>query len=173
MSNEELIAYLHEIFGGFFDSLLVLLIICILIAIELIVANMLGLRKIFIKAKKPSWASFVPIYREWILCEMVGISPYWVIVVLFGIFLFPQIPYVGTILSIITFVYYKVITSKALAKSFNCNNSYVVGIAFLPAIFYMIIGYNDKEYQGARVREEAISKRVKEFLIKHKFIKEK
>ena len=171
MNNEEFIAYLQEIFGGFVGNLIILLVIGILIAIELIAANMIGLRKMFIKAKKPSWASFVPIYREWVICEMVGISPYWVTVCLCAIFLFPQIPIFGEIISFTVLVYYKVITSIALAKSFNYNNSYAVGIAFVPAIFYMIIGYNDKVYQGPKSKEEVIEKGIRGFLVKHKFIK--
>jgi len=173
MSNEEFVNYLQEIFGGFLGNLIILLVIGILIAIELIVTNMIGLRKMFIKAKKPSWASFVPVYREWVICEMVGISPYWVTACLCAIFLFPQIPIIGDILSIMLLVYYKVITSIALAKAFNQSNSYAVGIAFVPAVFYMIIGYGDSEYKGFKKREEKVEKRIRSFLVKHRFIKEK
>ncbi len=123
------------------------------------------------KAKKSSWAAFVPVYREWVICEMVGISPYWVTVCLCGIFLFPQIPIFGEILSITVLVYYKVITSIALAKSFNYNKSYAVGIAFVPSIFYLIIGYNDSNYVGFKKREERIEKGIRGFLVKHRFIK--
>ncbi len=173
MTNEEFIVYLKEVFGGFFGNLLILLIIGIVIAIELIVANMIGLRKIFQKAKKPSWAAFVPVYREWVLCEMVGVSPYWVIVVLLGVFLCPQIPLVGEVLSIIILVYYKLITSFALAKSFGYNSSYAVGIAFVPSIFYMIIGYNESKYLGVKGKQERFEKGIRGFLVEHRFIKEK
>lgn len=171
MSNEEFIIYLQDIFGGLLGNLITLLIVGILIAIELIAANMIGLRKMFMKAKKPSWAAFVPVYREWVICEMVGISPYWVTVCLCAIFLFPQIPVFGEIISFTVLVYYKVITSIALAKSFNYNNSYAVGIAFVPSIFYLIIGYNDSNYVGFKKREETIEKGIRGFLVKHRFIK--
>lgn len=171
MSNEEFIIYLQDIFGGFLGNLITLLVIGILIVVELIAANMIGLRKMFIKAKKPSWAAFVPVYREWVICEMVGVSPYWVTACLCAIFLFPQIPVFGEILSITVLVYYKVITSIALAKSFNYNQSYAVGIAFVPSIFYLIIGYNDSNYVGFKKREERIEKGIRGFLVKHRFIK--
>ena len=145
MANEEFIKFLNEIFGDVFNHLFLLTILSMIVIIELIVINMIGLRKMFIKAKKPSWAAFIPVYREWVICEMVGVNTYWVIVTLIGIFLISQIPIIGRILAAIILIYYKIITSMGISKSFGKDKSFTVGIAFIPSLYFMILGDGSSE----------------------------
>ena len=109
MNNEEFVKFINEIFGDVFNHLFILSLISMIVIAELIVINMIGLRKMFIKAKKPGWASYIPVYREWVICEMIGVNTYWVIFVLIGIFLLSQIPVVGKILAAIILIYYKLL----------------------------------------------------------------
>ena len=64
MTNEEFIKFLNEIFGDVFNHFFILSLLSVIVIAELIIINMIGLRKMFIKARKPSWASFIPIYRD-------------------------------------------------------------------------------------------------------------
>ena len=173
MANEEFIKFLNQIFGDVFNHFFILSLISIIVISELIVINMIGLRKMFIKAKKPSWAAFIPIYREWIICEMVGVNTYWVILVLIGVFLISQIPVVGRILSIIILVYYKILTSMGISKSFGKDKSFTVGIAFIPTLYFMILGYGPAEYRGPKPVKDKVDSKINDFLVEHNFKKEK
>ena len=171
MTNEEFIKFLNEIFGDVFNHFFILSLLSVIVIAELIIINMIGLRKMFIKARKPSWASFIPIYREWILCEMVGVNTYWVIFVLIGVFLISQIPVVGKILAVIILVYYKILTSMGISRSFGKDKSFTVGIAFIPTLFFMILGYGPSEYKGPKPIKDKVDSRINNFLVKHNFKK--
>lgn len=173
MANEEFIKFLNEVFGDVFNHLFLLTILSMIVIIELIAINMIGLRKMFIKAKKPSWAAFIPIYREWVICEMVGVNTYWVIVTLIGIFLISQIPVVGRILATIILIYYKIITSMGISKSFGKDKSFTVGIAFIPTLYFMILGYGSSEYKGPKAGKDKVDTKINDFLVEHNFKKEK
>ena len=173
MNNEEFLKFLNEIFGDVFNHLFVLSLVSMIVIAELIVINMIGLRKMFIKAKKPSWASFIPVYREWVICEMVGVNTYWVIFALIGVFLISQIPVVGKILAVIIVIYYKILTSMGISRSFGKDKSFTVGVAFVPTLYYMILGYGNSEYKGPKPVKDKVDSRINQFLIKHNFKKEK
>ena len=173
MTNEEFIKFLNQLFGDVFDHFFVLSLISIIVIAELIVINMIGLRKMFIKAKKPSWAAYIPIYREWVICEMGGINTYWVIFALIGVFLISQIPIVGKILAVIILIYYKILSSMGISKSFGKNKSFTVGLVFVPTLYYMILGYGPSEYKGPKPVKDKVDTKINDFLVEHNFKKEK
>ena len=173
MTNEEFVKFLNEVFGDVFNHLFILTLLSMIVIIELIVINMVGLRKMFIKAKKPAWAAFIPIYREWIICEMVGVNTYWVIFTLIGVFLISQIPVVGKILAAIILIYYKILTSMGISKSFGKDKSFTVGLAFIPTLYYMILGYGDAQYKGPKPVKDTVDTKINDFLVEHNFKKEK
>jgi len=86
----------------------------------------------FTKAGKPGWASIIPIYNAIVLLEIAG-KPIWWIVLLF-------IPLVNFIVIIIVVI--------DLAKNFGKGTGFGLGLAFLPFIFYPILGFGDAKYRG-------------------------
>ncbi|MDD3002849.1 MAG: DUF5684 domain-containing protein [Candidatus Shapirobacteria bacterium] len=107
-------------FGGF------LFLICSLILILILVS----LWKIFIKAKKPGWAALVPIYNIVVMLEIAGM-PTWYIFLMF-------IPLVNLVIGLMILV--------NLTKAFGKSTGFVLGMIFLPLIFYPILAFDKSEY---------------------------
>jgi hypothetical protein len=89
--------------------------------------------KVFTKAGKPGWAAIVPIYNIIVLLEIAGKPLWWIILCL--------IPFVNFIVWIIV--------SIAVAERFGKGAGFGIGMAILPFIFFLILGFGDAKYQGA------------------------
>jgi len=105
--------------------------IVLLIELALLVAIIAGLWKVFTKAGKPGWASIIPIYNGIVLLEIAG-KPLWWIILFF-------IPCVNIIIAILV--------AMDVAKNFGKGAGFGLGLAFLPFIFYPILGFSDARYQ--------------------------
>lgn len=105
--------------------------IVLLIELVLLVAIIAGLWKVFTKAGKPGWASIIPIYNAIVLLEIAG-KPLWWIILFF-------IPCVNIIIAILV--------AMDVAKNFGKGAGFGLGLAFLPFIFYPILGFSDARYQ--------------------------
>lgn len=95
--------------------------------------------KIFVKAGKPGWAAIIPIYNLIILCEIVGRPTIWVVYCL--------IPVVNIVCGIILLV--------DLVKSFEKEPVWVLGLLFLPVIFYPMLAFGSSEYKGPSYSQPA------------------
>ena len=86
--------------------------------------------KIFTKAGEPGWASIVPIYNVFVWLRIAG-KPGWWIILLF-------IPLVNIVISIMVTI--------GLAQAFGKGAGFVLGLIFLPFIFYLILAFGDARY---------------------------
>lgn len=86
--------------------------------------------KIFEKANKPGWASIIPIYGAIVKLEIIQ-KPTWWIFMLF-------IPFVN--------IYYIIVMTNELAKSFGKETGFTIGLVFLPFIFLPILAFGDAKY---------------------------
>ena len=102
-----------------------------LIYLVIMVAVIIGMWKMFVKAGEYGWAALIPLYNLWVLNRIGGKEWYWFI----GYF----IPLVGFILILLL--------SIAVAKRFGMPLIYGVGVFLLPFIFYPILGFGDARYQ--------------------------
>lgn len=107
-------------FGGVF----------ILFYIVIAVLMLVSMWKIFVKAGKAGWASLIPFYNTIVMLEIVGL-PIWYILLMF-------VPIVNVIISV-------VIMAK-MAKVFGKGTGFVLGMLFLPLIFYPILAFDKSEY---------------------------
>jgi len=105
--------------------------IVLLIELALLVAIIAGLWKVFTKAGKPGWASIIPIYNGIVLLEIAG-KPLWWIILFF-------IPCVNIVIAILV--------AFEVAKNFGKGAGFGLGLAFLPFVFYPILGFGDARYQ--------------------------
>ena len=87
---------------------------------------------IFMKADKPGWAGFVPIYNMVVMLEIVG-RPVWWLLLYF-------IPIVNVVILIIVLL--------DLARSFGKGTGFAIGLIFLSWIFMLILGFGSATYQG-------------------------
>jgi hypothetical protein len=101
--------------------------------LALVVLLIAGMWKAFDKAGKPGWASIIPIYNVIVMLEIAGKPLWWIILLL--------IPCVNLIVIILVYM--------SFAKSFGKSEIYGLGLAFLPFIFFPILGFGDSKYVGA------------------------
>ena len=106
--------------------------VIVIIYLGIIGLTIAGAWKTFEKAGKPGWASIVPIYNIIVMLEMIG-RPLWWIVLLF-------IPFVGIVAAVIIMIDF--------AKAFGKGAGFGVGLAFLPFVFYPMLGFGDAQYAG-------------------------
>ena len=107
----------------------------IIIYILVVVAIIAGFWKSFEKAGQPGWAAIIPIYNLYIMTKMAGKPAWWIVLML--------IPIVNFIVLILI--------SMPIAKNFGKSEGFGIGMAFLPFIFWPILGFGDANWQAAPV----------------------
>lgn len=107
-----------------------------IVYLAIIVAVIVGLWKMFVKAGKPGWAAIVPIYNIIVMLEIIG-RPLWWIILFF-------IPIANIVVGIITCL--------DLAKSFGRGAGTAVGLILVPFIFIPILGFGSAQYVGPAVK---------------------
>jgi hypothetical protein len=111
-----------------------LLTIVWLVVLVLMIVSMW---KIFSKAGQPGWAAIIPIYNIIVLLQVAG-KPIWWIILMF-------IPIANIIVGILMMV--------GLATNFGKGAGYVIGMIFLPIIFYPMLAFGSAEYQPMALAE--------------------
>ncbi len=141
--------------GGALAGIFVVLAIVILIVLAIAVLKIIGYWKILVKGGKPGWGALIPFYNQYLLCDMVGVSPWWILIVLCaGLLTF--IPVIGSLLSLAATIYFSILLNVSLARSFGKEDSYAVGLILLQPIFYLILGCGDNEYQGKKPMDDVV-----------------
>jgi hypothetical protein len=107
-------------------------IVVMLVELAILVVLLAAMWKVFTKAGEPGWAAIVPIYSAIVLLKIAGKPAWW-----FILFLIPVVNFVIGILVAI-----------ALAQRFGKSTGYGLGLAFLPIIFYPMLGFGDAQFQG-------------------------
>jgi hypothetical protein len=110
---------MEDLFGG----------VCGLLGFAIAILSLIGTWKVFEKAGHPGWMLFIPFLNILAWLRIAG-RPWWWI---FLLMLIPIIP--------------AVIVSIDIAKSFGKDTAYGIGLAFLPFVFYPMLGFGDAEYQ--------------------------
>jgi uncharacterized membrane protein YhaH (DUF805 family) len=133
------------IFIYFFIALILILIrtpdfyqqklLFLILLLGLIVFMIVSMWKVFEKSGEPGWASIVPIYNMIVMCRIARKPGWWVILQI--------IPCLGIIWSIWVI--------NRIAKGFGKDESFTLGLIFLPFIFCPMLGFGDAEYQPERL----------------------
>ena len=89
-----------------------------------------GTWKMFEKADQPGWGILVPIYNLLLIGRVAGL-PDWM-------FLLLLIPGVNVVAHIIV--------SLELGKRFSKGAGFTIGLIFLPAVFYALLGFGAARY---------------------------
>ncbi len=96
--------------------------------------------KLFVKAGRPMWAAFVPLYNSWVLAEVAGKPGWWGLAPLLGV-----IPVVGTIGAAIIYL----LIAMALAERFGKSVLFgVIGLWFFAIVGYIILAFGSAKYQA-------------------------
>ena len=143
---EELTGFAGEVLIGY------LIGICIFIIIRII-----SMWKIFKKAGQAGWKSLIPIYGDYVLCKIIGIS-FWLYYLIF-----PAI--IGAIAGIVSaetgkeydniviavyVMLVEIYSSFKLAKAYGKGFVFTLGLILLPGLFYPILGFGSSKYVGKK-----------------------
>jgi hypothetical protein len=107
-------------------------IVVMLVELAIAVVVIAAVWKVFTKAGEPGWAAIIPIYNTLVLLKIAGKPAWWFILFL--------IPVVNFVIGIIVAI--------AVAQRFGKGTGYGIGLAFLPFIFYPMLGFGDAQFQG-------------------------
>jgi hypothetical protein len=109
-----------------------LLLIYFVIFLIFVVPQIIGMWKVFQKAGEPGWAAIIPIYNLYVMVKISGKEIWWMI-----LFFIPCVNWVALI-----------VVNMALAERFGKEGAYGIGLAFLPFIFWPMLGFGDAQYLG-------------------------
>ena len=142
--------------GALGAMVVVFFVIIIGIALAVSVCSIVGQWKALKKAGKNGWEALIPYYNNWTFCNVVGINPWWVIVVLVSSLVLSYIPYIGSILSYAISIYFTVILNVSVARSFGKSDGYAAGLIFLAPIFWLMLGGKNAQYVGAKPMNDVV-----------------
>ncbi len=111
------------------------------ISIIIVFLTIIAMWRIFEKAHESGWKSLIPIYNNYILCKIVGLSFWLFIISIICLF----IPF-ANILALIYIIYFYLTINFKLARSFGHGFLFGLGLIFLNTIFILIIGFSKDKY---------------------------
>ena len=147
-----------DLFSGFVLASLGLLLIIPLVCLILTV---IGMWVVLTKTKEEGWKALIPVYNRYVLCSKIGVNPYWALVA-FGLALLTSVPVLGVV-AFLGGLYFQVLFSVSLAKSFGRDPAFAVGLILLPPVFYLILAFSS-EYKGAIPMEDVVLNFINENL---------
>ena len=100
--------------------------------LAVVVLSIVGMWKVFVKASRPGWAAIIPFYNSYVATEIARLPILWFIL---------------AILPIVNIVGWIGICIK-IAENFGQSMGFGFGMAFLPFIFFPILGLGEAKYQG-------------------------
>lgn len=86
--------------------------------------------RIYTKAGKPGWASIIPVYRQVVMYQVCGLSPWLMLLWL--------VPILGWLVMAIV----AIMRRFCLAKEFERGSLFGLGLLFLPVIFQSILAFH-------------------------------
>ena len=95
------------------------------------ILSIVGMWKVFSKAKEAGWKSIIPIYNIYIMLKIINRPWWWLLLLL--------IPLVNVVVM--------VMMMNDLSKSFGKGIGTTLGLIFLSPIFLLILGFDKSEYK--------------------------
>lgn len=145
----------------------------IIVSIIVVVLTLAGLWKVFEKAGRKGWEGIIPIYNQYVMLRITGLSGWWIATYLLPIVPLvvvsnmniavnsPEVPPVVTALAIIVLLsgfiisVVQTIINYEMARSYGKGLAYTFGLIFFPFVFWPILGFGDAVYEGMDSAEES------------------
>ncbi len=144
---------------GLFAGAMIFVAVVIIIAAIIALLQIIGLWKILKKANQPGWGALIPIYNQYLLCKIVGVSPWWVLILCLSPILV-LIPIIGSLATMAATIYFTILLNVSLARSFGKEDGFAVGLILLAPIFYLILGLGDSKYLGAKPMNDVVFNKI-------------
>jgi hypothetical protein len=114
--------------------------------------TIIGFARILKKGGKDWWISLIPFYNIYTLCEVCGVNPRWIFLIIIGSF-FSFFPLLNIFVTVLCF-YFQIVLNVSLAKSFGKEPLFAIGLILLPPVFYFIL--SSSEYIGPDPMEDYV-----------------
>lgn len=135
-----------ETLGYFFMGIIIFTVISIVFLIITFIIIVISYWKLFEKASEEGWKALIPVYNVYTICQLVGINTYWLLIVISAVLLL-KTPFLSFI-SALAIIYFNILISVSIAKSYGKEASYALGLLIFPAVFYPILSFGKAEYIG-------------------------
>lgn len=106
------------------------------------------------KGNQPGWAAIIPIYNQICLYRLVGITPYWLLV-MFALGFLGNIDgdniklVIGAITAVVS-IYLNVVVSVSLSRSFGKGEGFAICTFLFPYVCYPILAFGGSTYLGPK-----------------------
>ncbi len=117
------------------ETLIIIITVVFVFTFITILVNIISLWKIFKKAGLKGWEAIIPLYNFVMLVQITE-SPS----IVYALFFIPGINFIGIPIA------HWMVTSN-LAKRFNKDIGFVIGLIFLPIVFYPLLAFGDAVYE--------------------------
>lgn len=144
---------------GLFAGAMIFVAVVIIIAAIIVLLQIIGLWKILKKADQPGWGALIPIYNQYLLCKIVGVSPWWILILCLSPILV-LIPIIGSLATMAATIYFTILLNVSLARSFGKEDGFAVGLILLTPIFYLILGLGDSKYLGEKPMSDVVFNKI-------------
>ncbi len=147
------------LFAGTAAIIIMLVVIIMIISLAVAAMQIIGQWKLFTKAKEEGWKAIIPVYNQIVLCKLVGVSPWWILIV-FSLGVLSSIPILGALIAVCytaAIIYFLVILNISVARSYGKDDVWAIGLIFLAPVFYLILGLSkDTKYVGAKPMNDPV-----------------
>ena len=148
--------YNYDGWGVLAAGFLAILGIMILIGLVIAIITIIGMWKVLEKGNKPGWGALIPIYNTYLMCDMVGISPWWILIVLLSPIL-AVIPIIGPLAQMAISIYFAILLNVSLARAFKKEDGFAIGLILLAPVFYLILGFGkENKYEGKNPMKDIV-----------------
>lgn len=144
---------------GLFAGAMIFVAVVIIIAAIIALLQVIGLWKILKKADQPGWGALIPIYNQYLLCKIAGVSPWWILILCLSPILI-VIPVIGALATMAAAIYFTILLNVSLARSYGKEDGFAVGLILLAPIFYLILGLGDSKYMGAKPMNDVVFNKI-------------
>ena len=110
------------------------------IGLVIAVIMIIGQWKVLEKGNKPGWGALIPFYNTYLFCDMVGVNPWWILIVALSPIL-SAIPVIGSLASMAVSIYFTILLNVSIAKAFGKESGFAVGLILLPPVFWLILAF--------------------------------
>lgn len=155
-------SYNYDGFGALFAGFAIFFGIIMIIALAVAVVTIIGMWKVLEKGNKPGWGALIPFYNQYLLCDMVGVNPWWILIVALSPIL-NVVPVIGGLASFAVSIYFTVLLNVSLARAFKKEDGFAVGLILLAPVFYLILGFGkENNYVGKNPMKDLLFDNLKE-----------
>lgn len=145
------------LFGGLSIVFLIAILVIVAVWTFVIVFYIVGQWKMFSKAGEEGWKSLIPVYNYVILSKLVGVNPWWLLVIgiLYLCVMLPILNFIVALPCMAAYYYYFIILGIATARSYGKKDEWAIGFILMPWLFYFLVGNNkeDKYIGVAEVKD--------------------